>query len=465
MWLASAPRASLVSVFAPGEVRLSGTIMFPTFSQASHHGGIGYGLGGGIPSTVPSACLANPNYNFGVEAVGVAATQSRGQVIKVCDEIPCCKTPLNEANLSEILKSICGGGMPHTSMKFSTRVVQPYGLQGMFQNALVSAVHTAWVGNYPLVLTPDVIWTAIQQGYAKNGSFTGPDKTSVPDTNTATDPVSTITSSTQSLRIQVGSNALGTDNYWHDVFQGFSKKIIEADPSTCTPSFSTSGPQERAVAHLSLMNACGYGYVYEPTYGIPTITVTGTKEDWTLLCDNALTLASKCTNAQDWSKALKPVLDQFISAASGEFDQKFWRSIYHCFGVKYKGTPAFGLRAGGEESAESSGWIFALLPFSVSVTGDYPGNYNTNVSKYLKQIKDHVQNDTPVNISYIQQPGIRSDVIPSGIVTTFATHDDLKNCTGSVYRPQSKFYSGFMVVGQEDQTMAIHPEIGWAVSL
>ena len=423
--------------------------MFPTFSQASLHGGIGYyGLGGGKKK---------------ISAQPVAARL--GQVIKVCDEIPCCKTQLDEANLSEILKSICGGRMPHTSMKFSTRVVQPYGLQGMFQHALVSAVHTAWVGNYPLVLTPDVIWTAIQQGYAKNGSFTGPDKTSVPDTNTATGPVSISTSSTQSLRIQVGSNALGTDNYWHDVFQGFSKKIKEADPSTCTPSFSTSDPQERAVAHLSLMNACGYaGYVYEPTYGIPTITVTGTKEDWTLLCDNALTLASKCTNAQDWSEVLKPVLDQFISAASGEFDQKFWRSIYHCFGVKYKNTlNTFG--AVEEQFAESSGWIFALLPFLRVAGIEFAYNYDMNVSKYLKQIKDHVQNDTPVNISYIQQPGIRSDFIPSGIVTTFATYDDLKNCIGGNYRPQSKFYSGFMVVGQEDQTMAIHPEIGWAVSL
>ena len=36
-----------------------------------------------------------------------------------------------------------------------------------------------------------------------------------------------------------------------------------------------------------------------------------------------LTLASKCTIARNWST----VLDQFISAASGEFDLKFWKSI------------------------------------------------------------------------------------------------------------------------------------------
>ena len=70
------------------------------------------------------------------------ARSTASQVIKVCDEIPCCKTPLDEANLSEIFKSICGGVEPESASEVSRMVVQPYG-GGMFKHALVSAVHTA----------------------------------------------------------------------------------------------------------------------------------------------------------------------------------------------------------------------------------------------------------------------------------------------------------------------------------
>ena len=106
------------------------------------------------------------------------------------------------------------------------------------------------------------------------------------------------------------------------------------------------------MAHLSLMHSLDFDHVCVPVCAIPTITVTGTKDDWTLLRDNALMLASKCSDeARDWGTVLRPVLDQFISVASGEFDQKFWKSIYHCYADKTSTT------------FSSSGWVFALLPF------------------------------------------------------------------------------------------------------
>ena len=187
----------------------------------------------------------------------------------------------------------------------------------------------------------------------------------------------------------------------------------------------------------------------------------------------SLTLASKCTNAPEWSQVLKPVLDQFISAASGEVDQKFWKSIYHCYGDK---TPA---------TFSSSGWIFAFLPFLQEViistptrrNGPYGASYTETrpvytyklcVSKYLKQIKDQVpdcttpnQTNNPSCISYVLQPenSIRSKDIPSSILNTNASCSDLREDKVA----SNVLYSGFIAVSQDGETIAIHLEIGWAV--
>ena len=391
-----------------------------------------------------------------LQASATASPEASSRVIKVCDEVPCCKTPLPLNKLSEIFDSICGSKDVELTdaSTISRRVVEPYG-QGALEHALVSAVHTAWVGNYPLVLTPDVIWTAIQQGQARDSSFVRPSK-AVP---TGTSIVPAAVKGKKRRIYTTGAN------HWPDTIQNFTRKLKEADPSTCTPSFSTSGQQEKAVAQLSLMNAHvkGYDYIYVHAYGIPTITLTGTKDDWTLLRDNAITLASKCTNVPEWSQVLKPVLDQFISAASGEVDQKFWKSIYHCYGDK---TPA---------TFSSSGWIFAFLPFVreeviISTPTGWSRHTETRsiyklcVSEYLKQIKDQVPDCTTPNQtnspSYVLQPenSIHSKDVPSGIFTTNTSCNDLKN--DAVV--SNRLHSGFIAVGQDAETMAIHPEIGWA---
>ena len=205
------------------------------------------------------------------------------------------------------------------------------------------------------------------------------------------------------------------------------------------------------MANLSLMNACvrvyNYSHIDVPTYGIPSITVTGTRRDWTLLCDNALALVNKFhrvnvqanhgTMVWSWSKVLKPVLDQFISAASGEFDQKFWRSIYHC------------------TSATSIGWIFALFP---CIQKD--GSTGISLSKYLNPDRPEYLTVPPLHWDSIRQLGIICSEIPSGIVTTDETYNDMKKGTPQKY----KLHSGFIAVSQDKETMAIHPEIGWVVS-
>ena len=64
-----------------------------------------------------------------------------------------------------------------------------------------------------------------------------------------------------------------------------------------------------------------------------------------------------------------------------------------------------------------------------------------------------IDTQTPISISYIQQPGIRGNEILSGFVTTDETYHELTKDGTLQY---NKLHSGFMAVGQDEHTMAIH---------
>ena len=77
------------------------------------------------------------------------------------------------------------------------------------------------------------------------------------------------------------------------------------------------------------------------------MTLEGTPEDWSLLRDKALSLGQ--FDLEWWTVELKPILDQFVDAASGNVDVEFWRRIY-------KLKEAYGTHS-------VNGWILDLFPY------------------------------------------------------------------------------------------------------
>lgn len=59
--------------------------------------------------------------------------------------------------------------------------------------------------------------------------------------------------------------------------------------------------------------------------GIPSITLTGTPDDWRRLRARFRVLAEYDLR---WAAALEPVLEQLVETAGGRVDGEFWRSIY-----------------------------------------------------------------------------------------------------------------------------------------
>jgi hypothetical protein len=65
--------------------------------------------------------------------------------------------------------------------------------------------------------------------------------------------------------------------------------------------------------------------------GIPSIELTGTVDDWRKLRQKAEVL--KRFGLAWWTEELFPVLDHFVSAAAGQPDLKFWKSVCNLHGA------------------------------------------------------------------------------------------------------------------------------------
>merc|ERR1712048_446663 len=67
------------------------------------------------------------------------------------------------------------------------------------------------------------------------------------------------------------------------------------------------------------------GYTMCCGCGFPSITLTGTPEDWKKIRAKAASFSKY--DLDWWLKGLLPVLDQFVAAARGNPDVDFWRSL------------------------------------------------------------------------------------------------------------------------------------------
>ena len=314
---------------------------------------------------------------------------------------------------------------------WSKPVYQTFGYGYDSTHGFISAVHTAYASHYPLVLTPDAVWMCIAQGlaYHVNENAEVLRKSFVEHKGK------------KELVVRRDDFVKGSpDNPWPEVFEAFSDQIRqyvgEKTHDLLTPDYSTTGPVERAAAQVVLMDTFKsyFGYRFHTMCGIPEITLKGTVEDWKRLRERATGLAQY--DLQWWVDALKPILDQFVAAASGEVDRAFWSKMYKHDDMS--GGPYI------------SGWIVTLFPYLGSDSKrphKSMGNWNSD-EEYMGGRYGRIR---------ILQ-GITTESFPSGVTSTPFTWEYL----GEELRMQ--FRAGFLVVTQDPSTLAIHPEIGWAVS-
>jgi hypothetical protein len=306
---------------------------------------------------------------------------------------------------------------------------------GIELHPFVAAVHSAFDDHRPLVLTPDSIWLLIAQGFADHVNVNAE----------ALRPLLVKHKGRQQLRARRDDFVRGSAaNRWIEVFDDFSTQIRDhlgaGTHDFLLPAFSTTSVDSMAVAQIVLMDAVKtyFSLLLETLCGIPEIVLEGTVADWELVAARARSLER--FGLQWWTRALVPVVDEFVKAARGDGDVTFWRCMYKR--VDMSGGPYI------------YGWINVFFPYRRS--GDEAGtDSHRNPLLGRTEVAD---------IGFWVHD---ADACPFEAMTTSRLPSGLARCPFQwdylCQHLAMEFVGGFVGVRQCSKTLRLKPEVGWAV--
>jgi hypothetical protein len=208
------------------------------------------------------------------------------------------------------------------------------------------------------------------------------------------------------------------------------------------PRFSTTGPAERVAAEIVLLGAVRnyFELVLRTLCGIPAVTLDGTPGDWEELADRARAFAELDLGLDWWLTPLEPVLREFAAAARGEARRPFWQSIYK-----------YGSYSGG---ACVTGWFAAFFPYLKDERGE-PTIRNRWLAEGGKRLARLLAAEWEGKA--FDLGGIPPSCFPGGLTRApFAWEFPSR-------RFEMELLGGFVGVAQETETLALRPEVGWAV--
>ena len=216
-----------------------------------------------------------------------------------------------------------------------------------------TALHTAFAKHKSVTLSPDVIWLLISQGFARYVNAHAEELR----------PRLVSHAGKKELAVITGDNLLSGQADWPGLIGEFASQIDQFTKggiaNIITADFSTTGPVERVASQVTLMESVKSYFDYTIitiVCGIPSITLTGTPEDWQRVLDKTRSL--KQYGLDKWIESLEPILTEFVRAAEGHPNQGFWQDI-----VKKKRVDEVrGASCDGKKPTEFDGWFLKLFP-------------------------------------------------------------------------------------------------------
>jgi hypothetical protein len=340
-------------------------------------------------------------------------TEHQPGVTFAVDEVTPATKPLPECRSHEALKLTLDGEI-ESCCDYHGSVIKKVHYQ-----PLLAAVYTAFNEHRPLVLTPDAVWITIAQGVAHHMAIHGERLRRG------------FVAHQGKLNLVFECNdwvERSPENPWQEAFASWSEQISEHvgvqmhDMLIC--DFSTSGPVERAVSQIVMMDVFEryFHYTVLGVCGIPAITLEGTPTDWQRLHDKAAGL--NVFDLDWWLAHLLPLCDQFVRASRGDVDLDHWRDI--CKVRKSYGGDVI------------NGWVAKLFPYLQAFIGGACNERN------------------PI---FETGEGFQTSVAPSGLSRV----PFLWRHLGTRHERLMEAIGGLVGVTQEPQTLALRPKVGWAV--
>lgn len=316
--------------------------------------------------------------------------------------------------------------------------------QALKLHGFLSILDKAFNYHRPFVISPDMIWLLIAQGFAKHILLNAEKMRTVFVNHEGQ----------KELEVSVIGFIKGQNNHWEKVFPLFTQQIQEKVKGEVldllVPEFSTTTPITKAAFELTLMESMSkfFKYTVYSRCGIPSITLQGSSSDWQQLIDRCQKL--KAYDLDWWISSLIPILETIKLTSQGKVDTSFWDSIY-----KFESES-------GDDTI--SGWITRFFPY---LEHEYKEAYGHD-SK-IEIFKTEKINDTTTRLTYrndqlanpLDQVEYSSNQFTTGITITPFKWDDTQGSTGKVFNME--FIAGFMGATQNPETLALKPEISWAV--
>ncbi len=280
-----------------------------------------------------------------------------------------------------------------------------------------NGVYQAYADHRPFVLSPDMIWLLISQGFAQHVNA-NPEKMR-----------QYFVDFSGKLSLVVATNEITLDNPnspWEKIFPEFTKQIAEHTGSEfinlLSSDFTTTTSVEKIASEVTIMEAMKPYFEYiVPFYvvcGIPEITLQGTTKDWQKILDKTKQLERY--DLAWWTKELMPILEEFVKASKGKVNKEFWRNMFKRHSKDSRcGGPVITI----------DGWVVKFFPY------DRRGNRNS--LEKLNSSENLPEEIVKVDLEYIN--------LATGVTTPL------------------ELWAGFVGLEQNQENFALTPKIGWMI--
>ncbi|MDR6561150.1 MULTISPECIES: DUF4419 domain-containing protein [unclassified Arcicella] len=283
------------------------------------------------------------------------------------------------------------------------------------EHPFLTGILTAYKEHRPFVISPDIMWLLISQGFARHIS-----------NNSETFRKDIVAfKNKKNLNIISNDIQIGNPNSnWEAVFPQFTSQINDYTgnklTSVLTADFTTTTPTTRIVSEITVMETVKDYFNYKVVLigcGIPKITIEGTVEDWQKVLDKTKYIAKY--NLTWWTSELEPVLKQIIETKKGNFKKDFWMNMVKAHTEKKYGSPT-----------TIDGWIVKFFP--------YTKEGKKRELKPIAKIND-----------------LASELVKVPFVLEDVQHK-------KSYKME--FWAGFVGLSQNKDDYTLKPEIAWAIN-
>ena len=288
--------------------------------------------------------------------------------------------------------------------------------------SFIEAYRIAYLHHFPIVINPNIFWLMILQGFSKHMEINdNSERNRYKFVNFEGKENIVIKSNLDIFR--------ASDDQWQlmidSLLKETSKKtVINKDIfGILNEKFSTSTREEEIANNVTFLSLFKKYFVYsmDGTCGISKVTIEGTIEDWELLLKKIIEIGNLDEQIIFWTDEIKKIVQKIINTLeTRKPDFDFFKSIVNNKDRITECKPDL-----------INGWIIKFIPY------------------------DKDNNKCDFNSPKFN--GLTIEQIPSEIVILPFNFISLSQ------KYELEIYTGFFGVSQDEKTLEIRPNIGYAI--